>query len=114
MITAEEARRNLIPKDEVLEIYLTDVVEEEIRKASDKRTDTSFGIFKTNNTGWMLQNLPSVKSWGGRPFNAEKFTSGVIDILKESGYKVVIAKIANLSGVTFGMLIVSWGEEVTA
>lgn len=111
MITAEEARENLIPKDEVLETYLTHVVEAKIRKASDKYTTTGFGIFKVNQGGWMFQTLPDIGSWDGRPFNKVKFTSVVIDILKESGYKVEIEETANLSGVKFGMLMVSWGEE---
>lgn len=113
MITAEEARRNLPPIDKILENYLTDVVENQIRVASVDNTETSFRIFEIEKDKWAFEVLPSIKKLGDEPFDGEKFTNTVIDVLQDNGYKVERKEFPNNheSSIKYGKLVVSWGEK---
>lgn len=109
MITAEEARKNLVPMDEVLNSYLTKVINPVICEASFKRTSTKFRLERTKK-GWVFKDLSSGGSWGGYSFDREKFTSEASDALEKLGYKTEIEELHDLY-LTYGYLVVSWGEE---
>lgn len=113
MITAEEARKNLPSEDEILEKYLTEEIESKIRDASTRKTKTNFGIHEVEKDKWELDILPNIEKCGNRQFDGVKFTSKVIEVLKENGYKVEMKEYQRRYETLFkeGDLVVSWGEE---
>lgn len=113
MITAEEARKNLPSEDEILEKYLTYEVENEIIAASAKKTKTNFGIREVEKDKWELDILPNIEKYGNRQFDGVEFTSKVIEVLKENGYKVEMKEYQRRYETLYkeGDLVVSWGEE---
>lgn len=114
LITAEQARKNLPSKDEILEKYLTEVIEAKIREVSTQNNKTEFSMYKGKEEGkWRFQSLPNIRVWGDEPFDGEKFTNLVISVLKENGYKVKIEVDPETEhyATVYGTLDVSWGEE---
>lgn len=114
MITAEQARKNLPSKEEILENYLTEVIEDKIREVSTRNNKTEFSMYKDKEEGkWRLQSLPRIKVWGDEPFDGEKFTNLVISVLKENEYtvKIEIDPETEHYATVYASLIVSWGTK---
>lgn len=114
MITAKEARNNLVSVDKILENYLTNIVEKQIREASADNTETSFRIFEIekDKDKWAFEVLPSIKKVGDEPFDGEKFTNAVISVLQDNGYKVERKEFPKRheSSMKYGKLVVSWED----
>lgn len=106
MITAEQARKNLVPMDDVVKDYLAREIEPKIREASYKKTSTEFRLAEADE-GWIFDNFLTKESWKGYAFSREKFTSEAINVLEKNGYKTEIKEEYN-SVYTWGVLVVSW------
>lgn len=107
MITAKKALLHLDAKGLVVELFIANEIEPEIRRVYEKDTEITLKVHKWSYGNWIFDKLYSEK-YIDYNVDRESVTKAIVKELKANGYVVGYTVDDFRNGCTIGIMTISW------